>query len=210
MAPHLLCNYYIVLRGIFMKSFILSFALISSSCFAQSSFSCLDIYQKISEHKEDKRDIDKDVHEGLTTLFFIGILSGNAPVALGSAGVSLGLGIYSSTTPKETKVLNRTNPKAHEAIKFTKKVQRKAGILSSPEEVSSLVLEGIQSGKFCENFPILYNKRQAMKYVVAQLKNKHQVTKRSPAIAIDDNLENKKLDQELMIEKSENVKSNEF
>jgi hypothetical protein len=193
-----------------MKSFILSLVFISSASFAQSSFSCLDIYQKISQQKEDKREIDKEVHEGLNTLFLVGIFSGNAPLALGSAGVSLGLGIYSSTTAKETKVLNRTHSGSHEAIKFTKKVQTKSGILSTPEEVSSLVLEGIQSGKFCENFPILYNKREAMKYVVAKLKNKHQVTQRSPAIAIDDNLENKKIDQELIIEKNENVKTNEL
>ncbi len=147
-------------------------------CFGQEqeqaplTFTCSDIYQKIATSKKKSRQISKSTHEVADDMMDIGAWTHDSDLFFIGLLTELGAIAIESIKSKEEKMLERTKLNSERLSKFTKKVEKKGKLITSPEEVSKIVSAGIKSGDFCQNFPKLYSRNQAIQYVINKLKQR--------------------------------------
>jgi hypothetical protein len=154
---------------------IFIFALMNLS-FAQEqaplTFTCNDIYQKIATSKKESRRISKSTHQVADDMMDVGAWTRDPDLFLIGLLTEVGAIVIESVKSKEEKMLERSQLNSDRLQKFTKKVEKKGKIIASQEEVSKILSAGMKSGDFCRNFPKLYNRNQAIHYVIEKLKQR--------------------------------------
>ena len=148
-----------------MKKFVLLAALsaFSFNSFAQFSLSCPEIYVKVMQAKEQRKERIAHHSQILTAN---GILLGAwlPPVGMALLSGALGGTIYGAIPAKETKVLDLAEGD-RQLERFTKSLQKNISSDISENEVMEIIKEGIESGHYCRNFPDLANRREVKRHV---------------------------------------------
>lgn len=143
----------------------MSFAL---NAFSADQFSCEEIYIKTMNHKtmvKEKMDRINNASPGL----LIVTAAVNPAAGLILLGSALGTEIYASTPSKEERILRLASESNKQLKKLVKKLQKDVSCEITEDEVKLVIQKGINSGIFCENFPVLYNVSDVKRHVTDQM-----------------------------------------
>ncbi len=149
-----------------MKKFLLACLSLSFTfnVFASSSLSCHEIYIKTMNHKNLKKEKVDRLNNASPGLMIV-VPAINAVAGLTLLGAAVGAEIYANTPSKEEKILRLSSESNKLLKRFIKKLQKDISCDITEDEVKAIVLEGLESGKYCEGFPVLYNVRDVKKHV---------------------------------------------
>lgn len=151
------------MRTLLISAFIM---LLSSNSFAQSSFSCREIYQRTASHKLDVRESYDFAIYGESTLYVSGAGFVIHPVFAAITVALIATQIYSGSTPKEQKILEAGNDASGFSRRLLKKLQKKVSANIAMSDIARYIEEGFDSGELCSNFPKLYSKSDVKKMVL--------------------------------------------
>jgi uncharacterized membrane protein YjfL (UPF0719 family) len=157
-----------------MKKFVLIAALsaFSFNSFAQFSLTCPEIYERIIISKQIKKNkvgnLTNDIGLG-------GLLIGlSAPtVGLSILAGAVGMSVYIELPSREEKVLVLKEEGSRQLKRLTKNLQKKISSEISPDEVMQIIQEGLESGRYCQNFPDLAKRKEVKRHVSSVLSLKY-------------------------------------
>ncbi len=158
-----------------MKNFILASLLtaFSFNAFSSSSLSCHEMYIKTMNHKNKiKNKVDRINNSSPGLLLVVSAVN---PVAgITYLGAAIGAEIYATTPSKEEKILRLSSESSKKLDRFVKKLQKEISCEITENEVKAIISEGLESGVYCQDFPVLYSVKDVKNHVKRQLIQKYQ------------------------------------
>jgi hypothetical protein len=158
-----------------MKNFILASLLtaFSLNAFSSSSLSCQEMYIKTMNHKNKiKNKVDRINNSSPGLLLVVSAVN---PVAgITYLGAAIGAEIYATTPSKEEKILRLSSESSKKLDRFVKKLQKDISCEITENEVKAIISEGLDSGVYCQDFPVLYSVKDVKNHVKRQLIQKYQ------------------------------------
>ena len=151
---------------------------------AKDSYNCRDLYQVAvnAQIKAIKKSAisslviggSSSIVTGTVGLIIAGVVTPFSLIGMGATlavkGVSAAVTL-SSPSPLE-KVTNLDDPQTKREIKaqqrFAKEISEDSGNEVTPDQVLEAVATGIDSGAFCENFPVLYDMKAVKAYLTTE------------------------------------------
>jgi hypothetical protein len=158
-----------------MKNFILASLLtaFSFNAFSSSSLSCHEMYIKTMNHKNKiKNKVDRINNSSPGLLIVVPAINPVAGLAL--LGAAIGAEIYATTPSKEEKILKLSSESSKKLDRFVKKLQKDISCEITENEVKAIISEGLESGVYCQDFPVLYSVKDVKNHVRRQLIQKYQ------------------------------------
>lgn len=150
------------------------------------TYSCYELYLTAALNKERSRHIYNDrfndaPHDHLSLNAMATLMGGMVSQALiGSTPVTVGfflapaaISIVKNLPSRQEKVLALTKVGNEKFNKFVKKLQKKISPEITAEEVSKIIEDGFNSGKYCENLPKFATRAQIKKMIKKELKKVH-------------------------------------
>jgi hypothetical protein len=158
-----------------MKNFILASLLtaFSFNAFSSSSLNCHEMYIKTMNHKNKIKNKIDSINNASPGLLIV-VPAINPVAGLTLLGAALGAEIYATTPSKEEKILRLTSESNKKLDRFVKKLQKDISCEISENEVKAIIIEGLDSGVYCQDFPVLYSVRDVKNHVKRQLILKYQ------------------------------------
>ena len=161
--------------GVLMKKFLLACLSLSFTfnVFASSSLSCHEMYIKTMNHKNIKKEKVDRINNASPGLLIV-VPAINPVAGLTLLGAAIGAEIYASTPSKEEKILRMASEGSKKLDRFIKKLQKDISCEISENEVKAIISEGLESGVYCQDFPVLYSVKDVKDHVKRQLIQKYQ------------------------------------
>ncbi len=158
-----------------MKNFILASLLtaFSFNAFSSSSLSCHEMYIKTMNHKNNIKNKVNRINNSSPGLLIV-VPSINPVAGLALLGAAIGAEIYATTPSKEEKILKLSSESSKKLDRFVKKLQKDISCEITENEVKAIISEGLESGVYCQDFPVLYSVKDVKKHVKRQLVQKYQ------------------------------------
>jgi hypothetical protein len=158
-----------------MKNFMLASLLtaFSFNAFSSSTLSCHEMYIKTMNHKNNIKNKVNRINNSSPGLLIV-VPSINPVAGLALLGAAIGAEIYATTPSKEEKILKLSSESSKKLDRFVKKLQKDISCEITENEVKAIISEGLESGVYCQDFPVLYSVKDVKKHVKRQLVQKYQ------------------------------------
>ncbi len=148
-------------------------AVFSFHAFSSSSLSCHEMYIKTMNHKNKiKNKVDRINNSSPGLLIVVPAINPVAGLTL--LGAAIGAEIYATTPSKEEKILRLTSESNKKLDRFVKKLQKDISCEITENEVKAIIIQGLDSGVYCQDFPVLYSVKDVKNHVKRQLIQKYQ------------------------------------
>jgi hypothetical protein len=164
---------YLLVTSVVTAIFANSLAFASE---AGSSLTCSEIYAKTAVAKTERNAKAAQTLEyvkgGTGAATFVSLITGIAAIPIALFGLTAAFAeaeyIYSNSIPNEQKIIFMSEGQTKQFYRLFYKAKKIRSDVTE-QEIISIVEQGLESGKFCENFPKLYSPRMVRNYVLEQV-----------------------------------------
>jgi hypothetical protein len=134
---------------------------------------CEAAYRARSVDEYIKRNNVSDV---AGTLYVVGSLGGAAsgflPLTVISTVFGLPLAMWHYTDGKATKTIDLLDEDSKRMNKLLKKARKKVSAQIMPDDISDVLIEGLDNGLYCSKLPKFWSHGQIRKHIIEELKKK--------------------------------------
>jgi hypothetical protein len=149
--------------------------LISQSLMANTmqAGECEAAYRSRSADEYIKRNKVSDIAGTLYVVGSIGgVASGFLPLTAISTVFGLPLAMWHYTDGKATKTIDLLDEDSKRMNKLLKKARKKISAQIMPDDISDVLIEGLDSGLFCSTLPKFWSHTQIRKHIMKELEKK--------------------------------------